>query len=167
MKYIANPVEVDAFTIIGRNTEGPEGSITLTLSNGKTVECTAEMMARYVPTVGDYWVVQEDGDAYVNPFAVFERKYRPDADEDVLYITPDLLEKLSEAAHDIWMKGKIDSGWAYAPVTNKEAKQHSCLVPYSELTEADKESDRDLARGIPLILNVAGYKIAQIKEASL
>src|ERR1700691_2146243 len=34
------------------------------------------MTARYAPKVGDYWVVQSDGYAYLNPAEVFERKYR-------------------------------------------------------------------------------------------
>ena len=73
------------------------------------------------------------------------------------------IEDMAEAAHQIWMEGKIRAGWTYAPVTNKEAKQHSCLVPYSELSEADKESDRDLVRGIPDILARAGYEVRKIQ----
>jgi hypothetical protein len=69
------------------------------------------------------------------------------------------IEDMAEAAHDVWMEGKIRDGWTYAPVTDKAAKQHSCLVPYSELSEADKESDRDLVRGIPAILERAGYEV--------
>lgn len=71
------------------------------------------------------------------------------------------IEGMAKAAHDVWMEGKIRAGWVYAPVTNKEAKQHSCLIPYEGLSEADKESDRDLVRGIPAILEKAGYEIAQ------
>jgi len=71
------------------------------------------------------------------------------------------IEDMAEAAHQVWMEGKIRDGWTYAPVTDKAAKQHSCLVPYVELSEADKESDRDLVRGIPAILEKAGYYIAK------
>lgn len=66
-------------------------------------------------------------------------------------------EELAEAAHGVWMEGKIRDGWVYAPATDKAAKQHSCLVPYAELSEADKQSDRDLVAGIPAILEKAGY----------
>ena len=69
------------------------------------------------------------------------------------------IEDMAEAAHQVWMEGKLRAGWTYAPVTNKEAKQHSCLIPYAELNEPDKESDRDLVRGIPAILEKAGYEI--------
>lgn len=68
----------------------------------------------------------------------------------------ELIEKLAEAAHDIWVEGKVRDGWTFAPVTNKEAKQHACIVPYDQLSEADKQSDRDFVIGIPKILKRAG-----------
>jgi hypothetical protein len=74
-------------------------------------------------------------------------------------LNPELIERLAEAAHDVWMAGKVRDGWTYAAVTNKEQKQHSCLVPYTELSDGDKQSDRDLAVGIPEILEQAGYSL--------
>jgi hypothetical protein len=71
------------------------------------------------------------------------------------------LEHLAEAAHKVWMEGKLRDGWKYGPVTDKVKKIHSCLVPYSKLSESDKESDRDIVRGIPKILAVAGYKMVK------
>lgn len=73
----------------------------------------------------------------------------------------EMMENLAEAAHDVWMEGKQRDGWKYGPVTDKEKKIHSCLVPYDQLSEEDKESDRDLVRGIPKILSKAGYKIVK------
>jgi len=76
-------------------------------------------------------------------------------------IDPEMLEVLAEAAHKVWMEGKIRDGWKYGPVTDKVKKIHSCLVPYDQLSEADKESDRDMVRGIPKILAAAGYKMVK------
>jgi len=42
---------------------------------------------------------------------------------------PDLMERLAEAAHIVWMEGKLRDGWKYGPVTDKEKKVHNCLVP--------------------------------------
>jgi hypothetical protein len=77
MKYIANPVEVDAFQIrtVG-TTNSTDGTYRLELENGEWVTATAEMCARMKPSVGDYWVIQADGYAYLNPRDVFQRKYR-------------------------------------------------------------------------------------------
>ncbi|MGO9116885.1 MAG: RyR domain-containing protein [Desulfomonilaceae bacterium] len=75
------------------------------------------------------------------------------------------LERLAEASHIVWMEGKILDGWKYGTVTEKQKKIHSCLLPYNQLSEADKESDRDLVRDIPKILAAAGYKIIEIDNA--
>lgn len=74
-------------------------------------------------------------------------------------MNPKLVERLAEAAHDVWVEGKIRDGWKYGPETDKPNKIHSCLIPYDALSEADKQSDRDLALGIPVILEKAGFTI--------
>lgn len=82
-KYIANPVEVDAFKILDirypeiKYPEVSNGEIILTLEDGRQVNATAYQTARFSPTKGDYYVVQADGYVYLNPAAVFERKYSP------------------------------------------------------------------------------------------
>lgn len=80
MKYQANPIIVDAYKIVGTgevlNAEPPM-SLNLALDNGENVVATPEMQSRYIPKVGDYWVVQSDGYIYLNPKDVFERKYSP------------------------------------------------------------------------------------------
>lgn len=79
-KYIANPVEVDALRITSiqqvPEAVSPPAQRTLHLEDGSTVLATSAMLSRYIPVVGDYWVVQSDGYAYINPASVFERKYR-------------------------------------------------------------------------------------------
>lgn len=78
MKYIANPVEVDAFSIkfVGEPDSLGMRNITLNGREGVFV-ATEEMCARMTPKPGDYWVIQADGYIYLNPKEVFERKYRP------------------------------------------------------------------------------------------
>lgn len=78
-----------------------------------------------------------------------------------MQIEPELMEKLAEAAHDVWMEGKLKDGWKLGPVIDKTNKIHSCLVPYAQLSEGDKESDRDMVRGIPRILELAGYRMVK------
>lgn len=82
MKYIANPVEVDAAKI-----ESVESiydlddrtAAVITLEDGgpfKTFVCGPDMLARMTPKPGDYLVRQSDGYTYLNPKDVFERKYK-------------------------------------------------------------------------------------------
>ena len=77
MKYIANPVEVDAFVIESVNHPDERGKTLLGLTELGTRYTTSDMTARMNPKVGDYFVVQSDGYADLNPKEVFERKYSP------------------------------------------------------------------------------------------
>lgn len=89
-RYRANPVEVDAGVImevaqvsrmkggqykVGDVFEVEPAGFALKLDDGCVVHATPEMAARMTPVSGDYWVVQSDGYIYLNPKAVFERKY--------------------------------------------------------------------------------------------
>lgn len=78
MKYIANPVEVEAFKIAVIGDVSESGGRELQLDSIETVMATSEMLARMTPTVGDYLVIQSDGYVYLNPKDVFERKYSYD-----------------------------------------------------------------------------------------
>ncbi len=69
------------------------------------------------------------------------------------------LEILAEAEHERWMRSSLENGWVFAPETNRAKKLHNGLVAWEELPEDEKEKDRDLVRGIPLILARAGYAI--------
>lgn len=79
MKYQANPVVVDAFRIISVEpmpNADPPLSRQVHTEDGNLRFATTGMVARYVPKVGDYWVIQSDGYEYLNPKDVFEHKYR-------------------------------------------------------------------------------------------
>ncbi len=86
--------------------------------------------------------------------------------DDLYNIDDETLELLAEAAHKVWMEGKIRDGWEFGTKTDKKAKIHSCLVPYDQLSETDKESDRDFVKGIPQILELAGFKIVKTTKNS-
>jgi hypothetical protein len=75
MKYRANPVEVIAFKISSILETDGCGNTELLLENGNKVVAIPEMTSRLKPSIGDYWVQQEDGYIYLNPKQVFERKY--------------------------------------------------------------------------------------------
>lgn len=76
MRYRAKPVEVEAHKIAKVGTTGAEG-LRLYLDNEMWVTATPAMLSRMNPAEGDYWVIQPDGYIYLNPKAVFERKYEP------------------------------------------------------------------------------------------
>lgn len=46
-----------------------------------------------------------------------------------------------EQAHENWMEHKADNGWHYGPVKDTEARQHPCMLPYSELSPYNRLKD--------------------------
>jgi hypothetical protein len=59
----------------------------------------------------------------------------------------ELVEKLAENAHDIWAEGKISNGWVYGKELDKDTKKHPNLVPYEDLSETEKDYDREMVVG--------------------
>ena len=71
------------------------------------------------------------------------------------------LEVLAAAEHERWMQSKLADGWGYGARTNRVKKLHQCLVPWEKLPEDEKEKDRVMVRGIPVVLARAGYAIVK------
>jgi hypothetical protein len=71
----------------------------------------------------------------------------------------ELTEKLAESNHDNWALGRLREGWTYGPARNDELKQHPGLVPYSELSEGEKEYDRVTAMETLKAIYALGYRI--------
>ncbi|VXD00160.1 Putative adenylate/guanylate cyclase [Pseudomonas sp. 9AZ] len=70
-----------------------------------------------------------------------------------------LLEKLAENTHEIWAKQRMDEGWHYGPERNDRLCQHSCLVPYSDLPESEKNYDRATSQETLRLIIKLGYTL--------
>lgn len=46
-----------------------------------------------------------------------------------------------EDSHKNWLKHKEADGWIWGPVKDVEAKQHPCMLPYSELPADQRAKD--------------------------
>ncbi len=53
-----------------------------------------------------------------------------------------LVERLAESNHDHWALKRLQEGWTYGPERNDRRQTHPDLVPYGQLSEAEKEYDR-------------------------
>lgn len=71
----------------------------------------------------------------------------------------ELLEKLAHNTHEAWAATRLAQGWTYGPTRNDAAKHHPCLVPYDQLTEAEKDLDRVTARETLKAILLLGYTI--------
>ncbi|MCG7853646.1 MAG: hypothetical protein MIO92_14100 [Methanosarcinaceae archaeon] len=70
-----------------------------------------------------------------------------------------LTEKLAENNHDLWGKKRLAEGWIYGPNRDDNKKTHPDLIPYSDLSDSEKEYDRITAmEGLKAIIAL-GYQI--------
>lgn len=76
-------------------------------------------------------------------------------DADIL----ELSELISKNTHEVWSAGRIRDGWTYGETRDDEKKTHPCLVPYEELSEREKEYDRNTSMETLKLIVRLGYKI--------
>ena len=71
----------------------------------------------------------------------------------------ELSEKIAENVHENWACGRISEGWTYGEKRDDEMKTTPCLVPYDELSETEKEYDRNTAIETLKLVVALGYRI--------
>jgi len=78
---------------------------------------------------------------------------------------PSSMEELREAiaknVHEVWAAGRIKEGWTYGPKRDDNLKKHPDLIPYSELTEGEKQYDRDTAENTIKLIIRLGFDIVK------
>ena len=72
-----------------------------------------------------------------------------------------LTEKIAENVHEVWAQGRFLQGWTYGEKRDDNAKTTPCLVPYSQLSEEEKEYDRNTALETIKLIMALGYKIEE------
>lgn len=92
------------------------------------------------------------------------RRYTPHPVDvsDVSLESPlmELSEVLAENVHETWSARRISEGWRYGAQRNDAEKLHPELVPYSELSESEKEYDRLTAMNTLRLIVKLGYTIS-------
>jgi hypothetical protein len=68
-----------------------------------------------------------------------------------------LLEKLAEAAHELFCEEMRAKGYHWGSQTNDQLKTHSSLKPFAELPQDEQEQNRGVVRDIPSKLARVGY----------
>ena len=70
-----------------------------------------------------------------------------------------LSERIAENVHEVWAKARMDEGWTYGEKRDDIHKKHPCLVPYDELSEEEKEYDRNTAMNTIKMVKKLGFRI--------
>lgn len=72
-----------------------------------------------------------------------------------------LVEAIAENVHEVWAKSRMEQGWTLGAERNDQLKQHPCLVPYAELSEEEKDYDRNTAMNTLKLIEKLGFKITK------
>ena len=71
----------------------------------------------------------------------------------------DLKEAIAENVHEVWSAGRIREGWTYGHERDDKLKKHPDIIPYSELTDGEKQFDRETAMNTIKLVIKLGYEI--------
>jgi hypothetical protein len=77
----------------------------------------------------------------------------------------DEIEEFARAEHDRWQRDLLGQGWRFGEVKDAQRKLHPKLVPWNELTEDDRDKDREPVRALPEMLARAGFAIERVGGA--
>ena len=88
-------------------------------------------------------------------------------DTNDVVLTDDVLELselIAKNTHEVWSAGRIRDGWTYGEARNDAEKTHPCLIPYEELSESEKEYDRNTSLETLKLIVKLGYRIVKTEE---
>jgi hypothetical protein len=68
-----------------------------------------------------------------------------------------ITDRLAEKAHEIWAAKRLAEGWKLGPKKRRQPRRDPLLVPYAELPESEKQSDKDLVVGTLRAVLALGY----------
>lgn len=71
----------------------------------------------------------------------------------------ELVEQMARNVHENWALGRLNDGWTLGPERNDALKQHPCLVEYDELSESEKDYDRQTAVATLKLIMKLGWSI--------
>lgn len=74
-----------------------------------------------------------------------------------------LIEDLARSNHDIWAQQRLAQGWKYGAVRDDALKTHPDLIPYEQLTETEKNYDRNSVIETLKAVLALGYEIRKVK----
>ena len=96
--------------------------------------------------------------------------YKPNpVDTTAVILPPDILllaEEMAQNTHDLWASKRIQEGWRYGALRSDAERTHPGIVPYSELTETEKDYDRQTALETLRLVMKFGYQIVPAQEGA-
>ena len=96
-----------------------------------------------------------------------QNNYIPQPIDTKGVVLPDELDALAEGSaksvHEVWAEGRMKEGWTFGEKRDDAKKHHPCLVPYEELTDTEKEYDRNTSQETLKLIMKLGFRIVKDK----
>jgi hypothetical protein len=77
-----------------------------------------------------------------------------------------LAERLARNAHEVWAAERLAAGWRFGPRRDDIRKEHPSLVPYDDLSEDEKQYDREVSMQTIKAILALGFRIVRDPEVS-
>ena len=90
-----------------------------------------------------------------------ERPLKDATPETSWPLTEENLDMLAQLEHRRWLADKYLSGYSYGKVRDEDHMLHPDLIPWENLSAADREKDRNNIRQIPQLMAMQGLKICR------
>lgn len=73
----------------------------------------------------------------------------------------ELAEQMAQNVHEVWSAGRMADGWTYGSERDDALKTHPCLVPYDDLSERERDFDRNTSQETLKLIMKLGFKIVR------
>jgi hypothetical protein len=71
----------------------------------------------------------------------------------------ELVEPLARNTHEVWARRRISNGWRFGTRRDDNQKEHPDLMPYDQLSDAEKQLDRETVSEVLKVVIALGYRI--------
>ena len=86
--------------------------------------------------------------------------------EPLFVFTDEETEFLAEKEHEEWVEERLKKGWVYGKDRDDQRKIHGCIVPWVQLSEAQRQKDQNAIRALPAILAKVYLKIIRLDKGN-
>jgi hypothetical protein len=79
--------------------------------------------------------------------------------DDVVTFSEAEIEELARGEHERWSSDLRREGWRRGETSDPERRLHPSLVPWAELSEDERDKDREPVRALPRMLALVGFEL--------
>jgi hypothetical protein len=91
----------------------------------------------------------------------------PSRQTQALSLGDEMIEPLAAAEHRRWIASRAIAGWRLGETLSETERTHPSMVPWANLSEADRERTRAAIRRMPTVVHAAGLSFQRLITTSV